>query len=282
MRHIARGGAANSNGEHDGLEDDGAEGDVLRSDVEGTLKGGFGGTAVQSFFGGDAGDIGIIVIFGEVGEDEMARTCVEGFRIGEEFTDGVIGKVAGAAHHALLDEPRIGADFEHIEVVIGFEDHTIGVAEVLDDERGKIAEVGDDGGLVAVGAEGKAERVHGIVRNGKRGDFDITDGEALARADMFDAVETFDGDFGDNAESFFVCGRGQEDGGAPATEDLAEAADMVGVLVGDEDGVQRIGCELEGREAAERFAFAEAGIHEDACAFGFEQGAIARTAGCQN
>ena len=60
----------------------------------------------------------------------MADAGIEPLGIDEEFTDGVIGKVAGAGKDALLDDPGIGPDLEHVEVVIGFEDEAIGLAEM--------------------------------------------------------------------------------------------------------------------------------------------------------
>ena len=47
---------------------------------------------------------------------------------------------------------------------------------------------------------------------------------------------------------------------------------MVGVLVGDQNGVETVDFAFNGGETGEGFAFAEAGVNEDAGAFGFEQG----------
>ena len=47
---------------------------------------------------------------------------------------------------------------------------------------------------------------------------------------------------------------------------------MVGVFVGDEDGVETVDIASDGGEAGEGFAFSKAGVNEDAGAFGFEQG----------
>ena len=47
---------------------------------------------------------------------------------------------------------------------------------------------------------------------------------------------------------------------------------MIGVLVGDENGVEAVDVALNGGKAGESFAFSKAGVNEDAGAFGFEQG----------
>jgi len=52
--------------------------------------------------------------------------------------------------------------------------------------------------------------------------------------------------------------------------------------VGDEDGVEMVELRFDGGEAGQGFALAEASVHEDAGAIGFEQGEIARTAGSED
>jgi len=56
-----------------------------------------------------------------VSEDEIARDRIEAVGIAKIFADGVIRKMAGAAEDALLDDPWIRADLEHVEIVIRFE-----------------------------------------------------------------------------------------------------------------------------------------------------------------
>jgi len=71
-------------------EVEGLEGDLLGSDEEFAGERGFGGTPAEGFFGGKAREIGVVVFLGDVREDKIARTGIEAFRIGEEFTDRVI------------------------------------------------------------------------------------------------------------------------------------------------------------------------------------------------
>src|SRR6267142_5352769 len=108
----------------------------------------------------------------------MEDAGIETLGIGEEFTDGVIGEMAGAGEDTLLDDPRIRADLEHVEVVIGFEDEAIGLAEMDSDVVWKVAEIGADGDFGAVGAEGESDGVGGVVRDSERVDVYIANGEA--------------------------------------------------------------------------------------------------------
>jgi len=57
---------------------------------------------------------------------------------------------------------------------------------------------------------------------------------------------------------------------------------VIGVFVGNEDGVEMIEVRFDRGEASKSFAFTEASVNNDAGAFGFEQGKIARAAGRQD
>src|SRR5260370_29699115 len=164
------------------------EGNVLGCNEEFAGEARLGGAALQRFFGGEADEIGIVVFLRDVREDEIARDRVEAVGVGKILAYGVIRKMAGAAEDALLDDPWIRADLEHVEIVIGFEHETIGAAKVGFDPLGHIAEVGDDGHFRAIRTKSESDGISRVVRNGKRVDVNVADGEMLARLDGFDAV----------------------------------------------------------------------------------------------
>ena len=70
---------------------------------------------------------------------------------------------------------------------------------------------------------------------------------------------------------------GQEDGNPQGLGDDREAGDVVGVLVGDQDGVDAIEFLAQDRQAATELAAAEAGIDEQARAPGGDQGRVSGT-----
>jgi len=234
------------------------------------------------------GDIGRIVLLGKMREDEMARAGVEGVRIGEKFADDGIGKMAGAAHHALLDVPGIRPDLQHFEIVIRFKNQEIGFAEMMFDQLGQISEIGDNGDFGAVGAEGVANGIDRVVRDCERIDFDVANLEALAGADVLDPLDGgflagLFGIFGVHLHDFAVCRLGEVGGAFPVARELGDGAGMVGMLVGDQDDVNALGlAAAESFKAAKNFLAAEAGIDEEGGAFGFEQRRVARAAGSEN
>ena len=59
----------------------------MGSDMQGAAKGEFAGAATEGFFGADAGEIGCVVLLGNVREDEVARASIENFGIREKFAD---------------------------------------------------------------------------------------------------------------------------------------------------------------------------------------------------
>ena len=70
-----------------------------------------------------------------------------------------VRKMAVAAHHALLDAPGIGADLQHVEIVIRFEQQDLHAAQMEFDGIGHVAEIGRDADLNAFGVEAEADRI---------------------------------------------------------------------------------------------------------------------------
>ena len=229
------------------------------------------------------GEIGIVVFLRNVGEDKITGAGVETFRIRKELADSVIGEMASAGEDALLDDPRVGTDLEHIEVVIGFEDHAVGFAEMDLNHFREVAQIGADGDLCAITAKSETNGVSGIVGNGESVNVNIAYGKVLAGLDGLDALETFLKGFGKDAVERVHGGFGHiERRRLPETEDLRKAGAMIGMFVSDEDGVEVIDFAADGGEAGKRFPFAQTGVNEDAGAFCFQQSEIARATGRQN
>ncbi len=216
----------------------------------------------------------MVVVFAEVAEDEGAGPGVEDFA--DEGAGYFVGEVTVAAHDSLFDGPGVGADFEHFEVVVGFEEQEVGALEVDSDGVGHVAEVGGDRHFDAFGAERKADGVGGVVGDGEAVDVDIADAKAGAGLEEFeDGLEFTPGD-GGGGEAAAI------DGDAKFLRDGGEAADVVGMLVGNNDGRERFGGDVDGGEALEGFFAAQAGVDEDAGAFGSDQSRIAITGGCED
>src|SRR5580658_2644353 len=123
-------------------------------------------------------------------EYEIARTRVKTFRIAKIFADGMIREMSRAAENTLLDDPRIRPNLQHVQIVIRFEQQTIGVAQVNFDELGHVAEVGDERHLRAVRAKREADGIGSVMRNLKRVDIDIANREMLASLNRLHSTQT--------------------------------------------------------------------------------------------
>jgi hypothetical protein len=255
---------------------------VLGGDEEVAAKAGFGRAAAQRFLRGDARNLGIVVLLGKMREDEIAGAGVEAIGVGEEFADGVIREMPCAGEDALLDDPRIRADLEHVEVVIGFEDEAVALAEMVLDKLGEVAEVGDERRLGPIGAEGEADGVCGIVRKRNGVDFDVPHGEPLAGLNRLDAAEALGEGVRENAVERVEGRFRDEQRRLPEGEKLWQAGAVVGVLVRDDDAVKAAEVDAGGGKARKRFALAESGVNEEARARSLEQRGVARAAGGKN
>jgi hypothetical protein len=251
----------------------------LRGDQEFAREYGTGWATAQSFFGGDPRHVGIIVFLRNVGQDEITRAGIEAFGIAQKFADRMIGEMTGARQNPLFDDPGIGADFQHIQIVIGLKNQAIGFAQMHFNEFRHVAQIGADSYLGAIGPEGKTNGVGGIVRNSESVNVDIADTEALASLDGFGALQPLAEGLRKDALQRIHSGRGYVQRRLPKSERLGQTVAVIGVLVSDQDGIEVVKIRADSSETSKSFAFSEADVYEDAGAFGFEQSQIARTAG---
>jgi len=148
---------------------------------------------------------------------------------------------------------------------------------------GDVAEVRTNRHFRAVGAEGKGNWIGRIVRDEKRINFDIADAEVAATYDFLDTLQALLESFGERAlqsvqRRFGYVQRRR----FPDAEHLRETVAMVGVLVGDEDGVETAEFPANGGQAGESFAFTETGVDEDSSALSLKQREVAGAAGRQD
>ncbi len=128
--------------------------------------------------GGDAlakvveGESGRVVGAAEMREPEPAHAIgTPGLQDGVRRL--VVGEVAGGTEDALLERLRIGDAQQTLAVVVGLDDEQVGMADGGQHGVGNLATIDDDADTAARGAEQVATGSNGIVRDGKRDNFDI-------------------------------------------------------------------------------------------------------------
>jgi len=212
--------------------------------------------AVERLFGALLHDGGMIVVLADVAEDDGGSGGVEMFA--DETAGDFVRQVPHASHHALLYGPGIGTDFQHLQIVIRLEQQNVGSAQMESRRFGKVAEIGGDGNFDALGAERKSDGILRVVRDGKRGDVDIADGERCAGLELFELGRVFAPRNRGRGEARDV------DGDVEFFGDRREAGDVIGVLVSDQDGVDRFGIDAGGGAAFEGLFAAQSGVDEEA------------------
>src|SRR6266852_1826409 len=141
--------------------------------------------------------------------------------------------MTSTGEHTLLYDPEIRTALEHVQIVIRFEDHAVGFAQMHFHMIRHVAKIGTNSYFRAVIPKSESNRVHGIMGNTKCVDVDITDRKGLASIDGFDAAEAFAESFGEDALERIHGGFGDVERSLPDAENLGEAIAVVGVLVGD-------------------------------------------------
>jgi hypothetical protein len=249
--------------------------------VQFTLKCRLGRASLQALFGRNPSNVGCVVLLGNMGQDNITGAAVEHFRIGEEIADDAVGKVAGTAHDALFDMPRVWTDFKHVEVVIGFENQAIGIAQMMFDQFREITEIGDDGHFRSIAAKGVSDGIGSVVRNRKGANFNVANGEYVSGANVFDASQFLVGAFRKRALDFAKCKFGEKRGGTPFVADHGKAAGMIGMLVGNQDAVNAIGFVAGRFEAPKQFLAIDSSVNEETSTIRLEQRGVARASRCQ-
>ena len=233
-------------------------------------------------FRADFGHIGIIIFLRDMAEHQVARAAIKTIGIGEIFADRVIGKMPSAGENALLNNPRIRTHLQHFQIVIGFENQAVGIAQVNFYQFRKIAEVRDDGHFDAGGAKSEADRIGSVMRNRERVYVYIADSEMSAGMNRFNAAQALFQTIGQHTlqrvESLF----GDVERSFVQAQHLRKAVAVIGMFVGDENSVDLIESNFAGGQPGKSFAFAKSAINEEAGARSFEQRDVAGTSGSQD
>ena len=228
------------------------------------------------------GEFGPVAIAAEMGQEHMAEP-VAGDIAGERG-GGIIAEVAVTAHDALLQRPGArGVFLKKFQVVIGFDDERIHLADAFRDELGHVTEIGQhaDRHAGAGLANDIADGIVGIVGYAERFHEEIADLERTARGKQ--APGNADGrrPLGIGGDGFGGETIGVNGDGTRFAEH-AKTADVIGMFVGKDDAADLVDVAIDEREAMGDLAGAEPGVDEEPGRVGFNQAAITGAAAAQN
>ena len=212
----------------------------------------------------------MIIVLAEMRKEQSCdcRVHVPSNEVGHH----IIRKMTLAAHHTLLHRPGIWPDFQHLDIVIRFQHQQIGAAQVELDRIGQIPEIGEDADLDALRAKAEAHRIDGIVRHCEAVDIDVAD---LKSGSSLEAVELrrvlAPGDRGRSEAS-------HENWNVELPGERDETADMIGMLVCDQNCVDFFRLLVDGGQSGKYIPLAQTCVDEDARAAGANESRIARAA----
>src|SRR5690242_5052743 len=174
-----------------------------------------------------------------------------------------------AAHHALLDEPRVRPRLQHVEIVVRFKHQAMATQRVLLDKLRNVTQIRNHSDLDTFSRECKGNWIDSIVGDGKRSDLKIADGEFFARGKGLECPEAR------IPLNDFPRWASDVNGRLEGQRQRLEAFDVVHVLVGNNQGVEAVDRLPGGGQAAKCFFLAEACVHQQARALRRHQRAIA-------
>lgn len=155
-------------------------------------------------------------------------------------------------------------------IVVGLDVDAVGVAEVLAHEVGDVADVADHAEAGVVAVEDKADGFGGIMGDAEGVDVEAAELEILSRAKYAP---------GDVAFYFVAEGLAGEgvgvDGDVAFTKEDVDAACVIRVLVGEQDGIELFWGDAHHFHAEDKLFGAEAGIDEEVGGAALDEGGVA-------
>ena len=172
-----------------------------------------------------------------MGEDDEPRPI--GCRLAGEIGGGLVVEMAVPAQDALLDRLGVGTGAQHLHVVVRLEDQEIAVAKSRAHRFGGMPEVGRVADSPPLAFDHIADRLDGVVRHGEWHEAHAQDREGRSGLDLLHhhALSIDPGRAAGAARAIdrHIVGA-REEGGAPH---------MIGVIVGDDQGVEAVGLDAD-------------------------------------
>lgn len=204
----------------------------------------------------------MVILFAQVAQPYVAQQWrgIVHQRIGAL----AVAQVSLIAQDTTLQIGRIGAALYHAFFVVGFNHQILGFGHGLCHLGGDVAAIGDEAEGYALGLNLIAYAVRAVMAHLEGSNHKIAD---LCRLALIDGVLVFGGQFAGNAvitvdaHVYHFCG---VDGFVVVVGQMANGFDMVGVVVGNEYGIDVVQGKTVFFERLLQRSYANAGIYQDA------------------
>ena len=212
----------------------------------------------------------MVVISAQVRQHDRAGTTVPVIR--QELRYGSVRKVAGAAHDALLEIPRVRTGLEHVQVVVRFDHERVRTQQVVSHRIRHVPQIRCDRELATAIADAEPDWVDRVVRDRERLDIEVADRELAAGLERDQRRGSL------LPRQVVGCQPRHVDRYARLAGKDFQPLDMIRVLVRDHDGVERTVILANGLEPQLDLSTAKAGVEQDANGIGGNEGRVAARA----
>lgn len=216
------------------------------------------------------GDLRIIVLTAQVPQKNMG--CPAVISSDQKFSQFSIRKMAVPAAHPLFQVPGVGTDLEHPLVMIRFDQQPITRRQMLGHRRVDFPQIGHYSSRDASGTDAETYRLDGIVRDGKRSDLEFTNLEFLSRLEFSPAIVSFRGRHLRKGSLIHV------DWDPFASGEGLNPLTVIGVSMGQENGIHRQPRKLRLLQTPCQRAGSEADVHQDTSRSLLHQSAVSAAA----
>src|SRR5438552_12312608 len=220
------------------------------------------------------GKPGQVIVLAQVRGDQMLETRV--VEPGQQTRGRAGVEVSELARNPLLERKRVIAVGKQVEIVIALEHQRVAAGEARFDVRSGYAKIGQNAQPpVPVGAD-ELHRLARVVRHGKGPDFYIANLEHIVAVETVYVRQ-------DRETLRDHCQRAESEpyGCSEPRRERRDAADMIGMLVRDDDRGNGLGRDADPREPRDRVPDAEPAIDQHPRRADLDQQAIAFAAAAQ-
>lgn len=226
--------------------------------------------AIQRATQGQSGQLRGIVLGTEMGGDDMLELA--GIQLPQDMRRSVIVQMAEPAADAFFKRPGIRPVHQHIQIVVAFQHQCVAAAQHMLDMRRGDAGIGQHAQLARAIAQHVLHRLPGVMRDGKRLDVQVADGErGMAVYDM-----QGEGRLPGQVALHHGEGAMRHPHRHPVfIGQLEHAAGMVIVLMRHQDAGQLFWSDGQAFQPHHRIAQAEAAVQQQACGVFLDQQPVA-------
>src|SRR5215472_267675 len=168
------------------------------------------------------------------------------------------------AHHSLFHRPRIWAPAQHLQVMVGFDHQHVATAQMILHTAWHVSQISADSDFYTFAAKREANRVDGIMGNGKGSNGYVAD---LEGASCFKRLQPLQNDavagaIARIAAIRLVCSASDIDRNLQTLGEYMQSGDVVTMFMRDQNRVDALRRLSTGCQTPQQLSARQSGIHQ--------------------